>query len=213
MIKVGLTGNFHSGQNQVSEILEKLDVPVFDADLILKYLINYSKPHNQKIDQEFGEYTYRMGLLNTSKFTSNKEWNKLIDLLEFDIIKSYERFRLNHKEKTYTVFKYSYLFERKMNKTMDYTINCHRPKYLRKSDIQLLTYMDSYGVTQLLENEMDETFKNEQSDFTIENYMSIKNEQAMPFLETKVNQIHNVLMKKNPQKNISGIDYDLNLLD
>ena len=53
MIKVGLTGNFHSGQNQVSEILEKLDVPVFDADLILKYLINYSKPHNQKIHQEF----------------------------------------------------------------------------------------------------------------------------------------------------------------
>ena len=204
MIKVGLTGNFHSGQNQVSEILEKLDVPVFDADLILKYLINYSKPHNQKIYQEFGEYTYRMGLLNTSKFTSNKEWNKLIDLLEFDIIKSYERFRLNHKEKTYTVFKYSYLFERKMNKTMDYTINCHRPKYLRKSDIQLLTYMDSYGVTQLLENEMDETFKNKQSDFTIENYMSIKNEQAMPFLETKVNQIHNVLMKKNPQKKYFG---------
>jgi len=201
MIKVGLTGNFHSGQNEVSEIFEKMDVPVFDADLILKYMINYSKSHIEKIYTKFGESTYRMGLLNLNKFDTNKKWNDLIDLLEFDLIKSYESYRLKHKDATYTVFKYSYLFERNLNTSMDFTVNCYRPRYLRKDDLKILTHMDSYSIQKLLDNEMNESTKNNKSDFSIENYIDPKNSDSSVYLERKVKYIHNVLMKKNPQDN------------
>jgi dephospho-CoA kinase len=201
MIKVGLTGNYYSGQYEIGKLFEELDVPVFDADLILKYLINYSNPHIKQIRSELGEYSYHMGLLKVNKLTDNKSWNKLIDIVEFDLVKAYEKFRLQHKDEFYTIFKYSYLFERKLDKSMDFNVSCYRPKYYRKSDMQTLTYMDTYSINRLVENEMDELFKNKKADFTIENYNtgSNANSDIIIGLENKVRNVHKSIIKKKPQ--------------
>lgn len=207
MIKVGLTGNYYSGQYEIGKLFEELDVPVFDADLILKYLINYSTPHIEKIKSVFGENVYHMGLLKFNRFTDNKSWNKLIDVVEFDIVKTYERFRLNHKDDLYTIFKYSFLFERKMNTSMDYNISCYRPKHHRKVDMMSLTYMDNYAINSLLENEMDELFKNKKADFIIENYNRSGDidSDIIIGLENKVRNVHKVIIKKKPQDNYSTL--------
>lgn len=207
MIKVGLTGNYYSGQYEIAKLFEELDVPVFDADLILKYLINYSTPHIEKIKSVFGENVYHMGLLKFNRFTDNKSWNKLIDVVEFDIVKTYERFRLNHKDDLYTIFKYSFLFERKMDTSMDYNISCYRPKNHRKVDMMSLTYMDNYAINSLLENEMDELFKNKKADFTIENYNRSGDidSDIIIGLENKVRNVHKVIIKKKPQDNYSTL--------
>jgi dephospho-CoA kinase len=212
MLKVGLTGNFHSGQNEVAKIFDNLSVPVFDADLVLKYLINYSNPHITKIKSEFGENVYKIGLLNLQKFNSNTTWNKLIDLVEIDIIAAFEKFRLKHKYSTYVVFKYSYLFERRIDSSMDYNINCYRPSYSRKNDISLLTYMDSYAISTLIENELDETYKNKKSDFIVNNY--ITNGISVD-LDNKVLKINEMIMKKIPQDNFttSGNQYSSGFWD
>lgn len=212
MLKVGLTGNFHSGQNEVAKIFDNLSVPVFDADLVLKYLINYSNSHMTKIKAEFGENSYKIGLLNLQKFNSNTTWNKLIDLVEIDIITAFEKFRLKHKYSTYVVFKYSYLFERKIDSSMDYNINCYRPSYSRKNDISLLTYMDSYSISTLIENELDETYKNKKSDFIVNNY--ITNGISID-LDNKVLKINEMIMKKIPQDNLttSGNQYSSGFWD
>ena len=201
MIKVGLTGNYYSGQYEIGKLFEELDVPVFDADLILKYLINYSTPHIEKVKSVFGENIYHMGLLKFNRFVDNDSWNKLIDVVEFDIVKAYERFRLNHKDEFYTIFKYSHLFERKMDTSMDFNISCYRPKNHRRSDMMRLTYMDTYGINKLLENEMDELFKNKKADFTIENYNKSGdiNSDIIIGLENKIMNVHKVITKKKPQ--------------
>ena len=201
MLKIGLTGNYYSGQNEVSKSFENIGVKVFDADLLLKYLINYSRPHMEKVKESFGESSYNMGLLNFAKFKSNKNWNDLIDLLEFDIIKSYERFRLNHKDDLYTVFKYSFLFERRLNDSMDSVINCYRPKYLRRNDMKSLTYMDIYKIDFVLDNEMNEIFKNKKSTYVINNYIQsdLNEEKSYINLDSKVQKINNSIQNKNPQ--------------
>jgi dephospho-CoA kinase len=217
MIKVGLTGNYYSGQYEIGKLFEELDVPVFDADLILKYLINFSSKHIEKIRSELGENSYHMGLLKVNKFVDNRSWNKLIDIVEFDIVKAYEKFRLQHKDEFYTIFKYSYLFERKLNESMDLNISCYRPKYYRRNDMQTLTYMDSVSINKLLENEMDELFKNRKSDFVIDNYNTGLNADSYIIigLENKVKNTHKSIMKKKPQDDYSILrrNFDSSYLD
>jgi dephospho-CoA kinase len=204
MLKIGLTGNYYSGHNEVAEIFEKLGVKVFDADLILKYLINFSEPHMIKIRSSLGDNSYNIGLLNFNKFKTNQKWNELLDLLEFDIIKSYERFRLLHKDDFYTVFKYSYIFERSLNLSMDKTICCYRPKYQRRNDLKNLTYMDNQSIEYLFNNEMDELTKNKNSDYTINNFNPLDEQNYYIGLDSKVNNIHIIIMNKKPQEYILG---------
>jgi dephospho-CoA kinase len=216
MLKVGLTGNFYSGQNEVSKIFESIGVKVFDADLLLKYFINYSSEHIELIRNHFGESSYSLGLLNFYKFNSNKTWNELIDLLQFDILKSYEKFRLNNKEDYYTIFKFQFLYERNMNESFDRVISCYRPSSYRRSDLQTLTYLDSFGIESLLKNEMSEAFKNEKSNFVINNYLNYDGEHSQnPYsLESKVRNVHLLLTKNKPRESeVSGSKYDLSLVD
>lgn len=216
MLKVGLTGNFHSGQNKVAKIFEKIGVKVFDADLILKYLINYSVEHIDLIKTHLGSSTYSLGLLNFHRFNSNKDWNNLIDLLEFDILKSYEKFRLDNKEEYYTIFKFQFLYERKLNESFDRVINCYRPSSYRRNDLITLTYLDSYGIDSLLKNEMPESLKNEKSNYIINNYSSYNDDQYEGFdlLESKVRNVDLLITKNKPQENISsGSNYDLSYWD
>jgi len=207
MIKIGLTGNFYSGQSDVVKIFEKLDVAVFDADLVLKYLLNYSKPHLESITEHFGKSAYSLGLLNLPKFQTTKDWDDVIDLLEFDIVKSYEKFRLQHQNDLYTIFKFSFLFERGLNKNMDYNISCYRPKYHRKSDLMNKTRIDTYTINQILSNEMDELIKNNESDFIINNYPRTYGSDSFEIkdLQNKVEEIHKTILKKKPQDNFLGL--------
>jgi dephospho-CoA kinase len=39
MYKVGLTGSYFPGLNEVAEEYNKLNIPLFDADLIFRFLI------------------------------------------------------------------------------------------------------------------------------------------------------------------------------
>lgn len=206
-MKVGLTGNFYSGQNEVSEIFEKMNVKVFDADLILKYLINFSESHIKKIQDYLGPNIYQMGLLNMNKIKTNNQWNDLIDIVEFDIVKSYERFRLNNKNDFYTVFKYSLLFERELNKSMDKVICCYRPKYKRREDIKRLTFMTHHQIEYLLDNEMDELNKKNKSSYLINNFEDSHIDTNYIGLDLKVKTIHNILSKNKPQEIISGSEY------
>ena len=42
MIKIGLTGNRYSGKDRVCKIFEQISIPVFQADVVLKFIINHN---------------------------------------------------------------------------------------------------------------------------------------------------------------------------
>jgi dephospho-CoA kinase len=48
MIKVGLSGNRYSGKNRIAKIFTQIGVPVFEADVILKFILN----HNHELQAE-----------------------------------------------------------------------------------------------------------------------------------------------------------------
>jgi dephospho-CoA kinase len=198
MFKVGLTGNYYSGQHEISKIFEEYNIPVFDGNLITKYLINYSDKHIKLIQGAFGSDIYSMGLLNLSKVSTNNKIDMIFDIIEFDLLKAFELFRIKHKDKVYSIFYFDQLFERGLNKLMNYNITCYRPKSYRKSDMQIFTEFDSYTIQKILNNEIDELFKNKESDYIIQNYNQNTGYQSdvVIGLEKRVKEVHQKIMSK-----------------
>ena len=161
MLKIGLTGNFYSKYNEVGDIFEEKEMPVYDADLVIKYMLNYSEEYQQKIKSKFGNNIYHAGLLDLNKFDNNDKFDKLFDIIQFDLIKSYEKWRLKNWNKFYTIFKCSVLFERGLDKSMNYTISAFSPQLRRKQDIINDTLIPREKIENILSNEMDELIKNQ----------------------------------------------------
>ena len=42
MIKVGLSGNRYSGKNRVVAMFKQIGIPVFEADVILKFILQHN---------------------------------------------------------------------------------------------------------------------------------------------------------------------------
>ena len=65
MIKVGITGGIGSGKTTVCKLFEKMDIPVYYADIEAKRLMNTDKELKQQIRELLGkEAYYRNGRLN-----------------------------------------------------------------------------------------------------------------------------------------------------
>jgi len=205
MYKVGLTGNYFSGQDEVAKLFKDFNVPVFDANLITKFLINYSPTHISKIKKEFGSNIYSVGLLDLSEFNDNKSFNKLLDIIEFDLLKSYEIFRKKYKNEFYTIFYFDYIFERNLDKILNFNITSFRPKYYRKSNMRYFTSFPENIIEKILDNEMDHFTKNSKSDYVIQNY----NKDGDPLsdivigLENQVKLTHKRIMSKKSQEAVS----------
>lgn len=198
MFKVGLTGNFYSGQNEVSEILKQYDVPVFNANLIAKFLINHSKPHIQEIKSIIGENSYTFGRLNLKDLNNNRDFDKILQVIEFDIIKSYEFFRKKYSCSIYTIFYYDFLFERGLDYLMNFNVNCFRPKHHRKYDMTVLTNLSDSIIDKILHNEMGDSKKSKRSDFVINNYNPNDDYKSdiVVGLEDQVFNLHKRIMAK-----------------
>lgn len=198
MIKVGLTGNFASGYVEVADIFEERGIKVFDADLVIKFMINYSYEHISKIKAKFGNGIYQNGLLNMKDFTTN-QFDELLGLIELDLIKAYEKWRIINWNSIYTIFKCSILFERSLHKSMNYTINVYRPKSQRKTELHFSTQMPKITIDMILDGEMDDSVKTLNADYTIDNFFNFDDsyKKRHEDLSKQIDNINKSLLKKN----------------
>jgi dephospho-CoA kinase len=197
MIKVGLTGNYYSGYNEVSDMFEEMGVPVFDADLAIKFMVNYSNKYTKRIENKFGKDIYYVGLIDLKKLDTDG-MDGLLDILQLDLIKMYEKWRIRHWNSIYTIFKCSVLFERKLNESMNFTISTLRPSNLRKNDLLDETDLPVSKIEEILFGEMDELVKSKKANYTIHNYgsadTSYKHRQES--LTIQINNINKALLKR-----------------
>ncbi len=199
MYKVALTGNYYSGHYDVAKLFEEIDVKIFNANLITKFIINYSPSHIKKIKKTFGDDIYTMGLLDLNKFNSNSKFNDLLDLIEFDILRSYEKFKLLNKNNPYTIFVYDFIFERELETYFDYVICSDRPKDHRSLDMKFLTNFTYSQIEKILNNEMSLDKKKSKSDYIIQNFNKNGDLQSdiVIGLESEIKRIHRNLNGKS----------------
>jgi dephospho-CoA kinase len=189
MYKVGLTGSYFSGLNEVVEEYKKINIPIFDADLIFRFLIYNNSETIEKIQKEFGKSVFDKNQVDIYLFDSEK-FRKLLDLVELDILKSYEKWRLKQKS-DFTIFKSEILFEAGWHERMNFNINVFRPNGVKINQIQAQFKMKPTDVFKMLESEMDVFQKNRLSQYIIHNYSTYPEN-----IKSQINMVNISLKRK-----------------
>ena len=213
MIKVGLTGNRYSGKDVCSKIFQQIDVPVFNADIVLKFILNYNYEINYKIRNAFGDvFSLNGDLLDINKFSEKRKFDDLIDIIEYELLNAYDEFNKRNKQKIYTIFHSSILFEREWHKIMDYNICVFSSKEERINRCKKITNLEEYRLKQLMGSEMGDLVKNSLSDFIISNYSLDVNIHGDTF--DQINKIDQEIIDKYliREQTIYGEDCNPNLV-
>jgi dephospho-CoA kinase len=193
MIKVGLSGNRYSGKNRVATLFHQIGVPVFEADVILKFIINNNYELQGEIADKIGRVCFnKEGLLDHNKIISGGNFSKILDVVEPELYKAWKNFTKKNYKSIYCIFHSSILFEREWNSGMDLNISVFSPYADRVDRCKYLTNKSVSSIYSLSKLEMDELDKNKLSEYVIHNY----NDDS-PFYGdalTQVNKIDNQII-------------------
>ena len=173
MIKVGLTGNRYSGKDRIAKLFKQISIPVFDADTILKFILQYSLEQDKQIKIQLGSSVYdSSGHLDPSKFDTTEKFNRLIDIVEAEVFRVFEKFQEKNKHSIYCVFHSSIIFERDWHRKMDYNISVFTPKVDRIERAHKKEPLVFPSVIHnLIGKEIDDLEKNKLSNYVIHNYL------------------------------------------
>lgn len=172
MLKVGLSGNRYSGKNRVATLFHQIGVPVFEADVILKFILNNNYELQGKIIDTIGrKYYTSKGSLDLNRLKSDEgNFSKILDIVEPEIYLAWERYVKKNYKSIYCIFHSSILFEREWNNDMDINISVFSPYSDRIDRCKYLTNKSVSSIYELSKKEMDELEKNKLSDYIIHNY-------------------------------------------
>ena len=170
MIKVGLSGNRYSGKSEICDIFRKLTIPVFEADTVLKFIINHDAAVNSQIMSKLKDIHGKSSYVDPQFVKTKKEFDIVVDCAQHELMRAYETFSEKHKSSIYTIFHSSILFERNWHKLMDHSIAVFCPKITRMERCKELTNMKVSDVAMSMRNEIDDLDKNKMANFVIHNY-------------------------------------------
>ena len=135
-LKVGITGGIGSGKSTVCNIFKILGIPVFEADLVAKSLINSNSNIRNGLIELFGKNIYNENNLVNRKMLANLIFNddNLLDkvnrLIHPEVRNEFVKWQeLQNQE--YAIHEAAILFESGFYKMMDYTILVTAPEEIR----------------------------------------------------------------------------------
>jgi len=167
-LTIALTGNRLSGKDSVGKLFAKIGIPVFDADAILKFLINYNPSVPEAVKRCFGD-SYVMGdYINPMLFDTDEKMSRLISIVEYPLFDAYSKFREKYKSYNhYTIFNSSVIFEKRWYDKFDFVINVSAPVEDRR-----YRYEQKMGELNdwVFKNEMSNIGKNIKADHVIHNH-------------------------------------------
>jgi dephospho-CoA kinase len=187
MIKIGLSGNRYSGKNRVSTLFKQIGVPVFEADVILKFILNHNYELQAEVSDRVGRVYFKDGKLNEEKVKKDGVFSKIMEIVEPELYRSWERYLEKNKKAIYCVFHSSILFERDWDKAMDQNISVFAPYADRIERCKYLTNKSVSSIYSLTRLEMDELDKNKKSDYVIHNYNN-----ESPFYGDALKQVNEI---------------------
>jgi dephospho-CoA kinase len=172
MLTIGLTGCRYSGKTSIGKIFKQIGVPVFNADTVLKFIINFKINVEEPIRSNIGSHVYTDGQLDVTKFITDNSFDKLIDIVEFELFDAWNRFKEKNKKSSYIIFESSILFERGYQDKFDAVISVFAPKEDRVYRCKMNTGMLVEYVWDIFGKEMTDLEKNTNSNYVIHNYDS-----------------------------------------
>jgi len=172
MIKASLTGSRYSGKSACAKAFSQIGVPVFEADPILKYLLNFDSKVGKEIIDRYGKYIFTgpCATISPKEIKTDGDFDRLVSFAEEALNAAYMRFLEKNAGSVYTIFHSSIVFERGWESAFDYNICAFAPKQERSARAQMRDGKNISEIERLLSSEMDPLAKNSASDFVIHAY-------------------------------------------
>jgi dephospho-CoA kinase len=224
MIHIGLSGNRYSGKDTISKLFQQIGIPVFNADVVLRFILSHNYEIQNDIIQSIGyKHFNSAGKLSPLTITDEKTFNRVIDLVEKDLFDHYYKF----SQKTgsvYAIFHSSILFERGWQKKFDYNINVFAPfkdrlerckrsnndknKLIKSENKDFKRIIQSHDMVKLSSTEMKDLDKNSLADWIIHNYESVSIVMGSPVdqvsqIDQQIIDQYLKLEKKSTHKNLA----------
>ena len=174
MKKIGITGGIGVGKTYVSDILRKLDYPVYNSDEVSKKIMNTNLELIKLIKNEFGEDIYTSdNKLNSSRLSSLVFSDRLILTKINSIVHPFifDHFKLwCLKQSSSIVFKEAaILFESGANNDLDAVICISADDNLRIERIKKRDGRTEEDIRLIISSQIDQVRKEEMSDYKIIN--------------------------------------------
>jgi dephospho-CoA kinase len=174
MISIGLTGSIAMGKSEVSRILQKHGLPVFDADHEVHALYNSQagvdllKPYvpeaivNGKIDRV---------ALTKIVMADPQRLNTLEKIVHDEIAKRRSTFKINAEDQghAFAVFDIPLLFEKNLESSIDVSIVVSAPPHLQQQRALARPGMTEEKFEMILSRQMSDAEKRKRADHIIEN--------------------------------------------
>ena len=173
MKKIGITGGIGVGKTYVSNILKRLNYPVYNSDLISKNLVNTNTDLITAIKQEFGDDIYHNNLIQSSKlatlvFADPFILNKLNSLIHPFVKKDFNIWC--DKQDSKLVFKEAaILFESNSNIDLDAVICVCANEEIRISRIKTRDNKNLEEIQLIISRQLNQEEKENLSDYKIIN--------------------------------------------
>jgi len=196
MIIVGLTGGIGSGKTTVANYFIELGVPVYFADDEAKELMGTSKKIKKKLIAEFGEATYKGGVLNRAYlaaivFKNKNKLSTINKIIHPEVAKHFSKWtkkQAKNLENNYVIQENAILFESGSALNFDYIITVTAPIEIKINRVLKRDAITKDAILLRMSNQWDDHKKVTLSDFVINN---------IDLLDTKeqVKKIHRELSK------------------
>lgn len=193
MISVGLTGGIGTGKTTVANIFKVLGIPVFDADVEAKKIMNENKVVQEKIAAIFGKESYENGKLNRNHiaaivFNDTQKLKLLNDIIHPETIALSKKW-INNQTTSYCIKEAALLFESGSAEGLDYVIGVFAPTALRIKRVVQRDNLTPEQFKNRMNKQMDEEIAKKLCDFII-----VNDEQQL--LIPQVIKIHDQILSK-----------------
>lgn len=193
MISVGLTGGIGTGKTTVARIFKVLGIPVFDADVEAKKIMNENKVVQEKIAAIFGKESYENGKLNRNHIAAivfnNTQKLKLLNAIVHPETIALSKKWINNQTTSYCIKEAALLFESGSAEGLDYVIGVFAPTALRKKRVMQRDNLTPEQFKNRMNKQMDEEIAKKLCDFII-----VNDEQQL--LIPQVIKIHDQILSK-----------------
>lgn len=189
MLVVGLTGGIGCGKSAATELFEKRNIPVIDADKIAHTIVQPGQYALTLLQKQFGEHILNInGSLNRDKLRKlvfqNPDTKEKLEKILHPIIFSTMHRQLQRMQSPYGILSIPLLFETNHQREVNRVLVIDCPEKIQVERVKRRNNFDSKLIQSIMNSQCSRSVRLKQADDIIENSSSLQS------LEDAVQKLH-----------------------